>query len=256
MIANAIIRRYSNRTQTIMKRNLLSGLMTLLAVPLLAAEVNPKTDVKNAAAALGNQTNYSWRTTVDVGSNSRFRPGPTEGKAEKGGYTTLLMSFNDNASEAVLKGTNGAIKTPDNGWQTLAEAAQDNGGGPNPAMFLARMLQNYKAPAAEAADLADKAKELKKDGDALAGDLTEDGAKALLTFRPRAGGGEPPTVSNTKGSAKFWIKDGKLTKFQFHLQGTVSFNGNDRDVDRTTTVEIKDVNSTKIVVADDAKKKL
>jgi hypothetical protein len=36
----------------------------------------------------------------------------------------------------------------------------------------------------------------------------------------------------------------------------VSFNGNDRDVDRTTTVEIKDVNSTKIEVPDEAKKKL
>jgi hypothetical protein len=36
----------------------------------------------------------------------------------------------------------------------------------------------------------------------------------------------------------------------------VSFNGNDRDIDRTTTVEIKDVGTTKIQVSDDAKKKL
>jgi hypothetical protein len=239
-----------------MKRHILPGLIALLAGPLMAADTSPKADVKNAAAVLGNQTNYSWRTTVEVGNTSRFRPGPTDGKTEKSGYTTLLMSFNDNASEAVLKGTNGAIKTPDNGWQTLAEAAQDNGGGPNPAMFLARMLPTYKTPATEAADLADKAKELKTDGDALAGNLTEDGAKALLTFRPRAGGGEPPTVSNAKGSAKFWLKEGKLAKYQYHLQGTVSFNGNDRGVDRTTTVEIKDVNSTKIEVPDEAKKKL
>ncbi len=47
---------------------------------------------------------------------------------------------------------------------------------------------------------------------------------------------------------KFWIKDGILVKYQYHVSGTVSFNGNDRDVDRTTTVEIKDVNSTKIDV--------
>jgi hypothetical protein len=79
-----------------------------------------------------------------------------------------------------------------------------------------------------------------------------------LSFRPRGGndGGEGPAVSNAKGSAKFWLTDGILAKFQFHLQGTVSFNGNDRDIDRTTTVEIKDVNTTKIVVADDVKKKL
>ena len=242
-----------------MKRNLLPGLMTLLAVPLLAAEANPQADVKNAAAALGSQTNYSWRTTVEAGNNSRFRPGPTEGKTEKGGYTTLWMSFGDNTNQAVLKGTNGAIKTQDNGWQSLAEATKDDGGGGfNPTMFLARMLQNFKAPDVQAADLAGQAKDLKKDTNGISGDLTEDGAKALLTFRPRGGngGGEEPAVSNAKGSAKFWLKDGKLAKFQFHLQGTVSFNGNDRDVDRTTTVEIKGVNSTKIEVPDEAKKKL
>jgi hypothetical protein len=232
------------------------SLMALLAAPLFAADASPKADVKNAAAALGNQTNYSWRTTVEAGSNARFRPGPTEGKTEKGGYTTLSMSFNDNTSEAVLKGTNGAIKTPDNGWQSLAEAAKDDGGGPNPGMFLARTIQNFKAPAIQAANLADSAKDLKKDTNGISGDLTEGGAKALLTFRPRGGGGEGPAISNAKGSAKFWIQDGKLVKYQFQVQGHVSFNGNDRDVDRTTTVEIKDVNSTKIEVPDEAKKKL
>ena len=235
------------------------SLMALLAAPLLAADVSPKDNIKNAAAALGNQTNYSWRTTVEVGNNSRFRPGPTEGRTQKGGYTALLMSFGDNTNEAVLKGTNGAIKTPDNGWQSLAEAAKDDGGGGfNPSLFLARMMQNFKAPAVQAADLADSAKDLKKDTNGISGDLTEDGAKALLTFRPRGGGGggEGPTVSNAKGSAKFWLTDGKLVKYQFRVQGTVSFGGNDRDVDRTTTVEIRDVNSTKIEVPAEAKKKM
>src|ERR1039458_10636001 len=92
--------RSQNRTQIIMKRNLLPGLMTLLAVPLLAAEANPQADVKNAPAGLGSHTNYSWRTTVEAGNNSRFRPGPTEGKTEKGGYTTLWMSFGDNTNQA------------------------------------------------------------------------------------------------------------------------------------------------------------
>lgn len=230
--------------------------MTLLAVPLFASESNPQAEVKNAAAALGGQTNYSWKTTVEVPANSRFRPGPTEGRTEKGGCTFLTMSFGDNVSEAVLKGTNGAVKTPDNGWQSLAEAAKDGGGGPNPGMFLARMLQNFKAPAVQAADLAGQVKDLKKDTNGIYGELTEDGAKALLTFRPRGGGGEGPAISNAKGSVKFWIADGKLARYQFHVQGTMSFNGNDRDVDRTTTVEIKDVNSTKVAVPDEAKKKL
>jgi hypothetical protein len=205
-----------------MKRHVLPGLMALLAGSLLAADSSPKTD----------------------------------GKTEKGGYTTLSFNFGDNKTEAVTKGTNGAVKT-DDGWKTVAEALKDNGeGGFNPTMFIARMVQNYRVPAVEAASLADDAKELKKDTNSISGDLTEAGAKELLSFRRRGNGGDGPAVSNAKGSVKFWLKDGKLAKYQWHLQGTVSFNGNDRDVDRTTTVEIKDVNSTKIEVPDEAKKKL
>jgi hypothetical protein len=96
---------------------------------------------------------------------------------------------------------------------------------------------------------------LKAGTNGISGDLTEDGAKALLTFR-RGGNGDGPTVANPKGSVTFWIANGKLFKYQHHVTGTVSFNGNDRDVDRTTTTEIKDVNTTKIEVSDDAKKKL
>jgi hypothetical protein len=55
---------------------------------------------------------------------------------------------------------------------------------------------------------------------------------------------------------KFWLKDGQLVKYQFHVTGSMSFNGNDFDVDRTTTTEIKDVGATKVDVSDDAKKKL
>ena len=36
----------------------------------------------------------------------------------------------------------------------------------------------------------------------------------------------------------------------------MSFNGNDVDIDRTTTVAIKDIGTTKVEVPDDAKKKL
>ena len=44
--------------------------------------------------------------------------------------------------------------------------------------------------------------------------------------------------------------------YEVKVKGKVSFNGNDRDVDRTTTVEIKDIGSTKIEVPEEAKKKL
>jgi hypothetical protein len=238
-----------------MKTNLCFSLILLTAGSLLAADSNPKDDVTAAAAALGSQPNYSWHTTVEAGANGRFRPGPTDGKTEKDGYTTISLSFGDNASQVVLHGAKAAIKTQDDGWQSADEAAQDNGGGPNPAMFMARMAKNFKAPAVEAANLAGQSTNLTAGTNGISGALTEEGAKSLLTFR-RGGNGGGPEVSNAKGTVAFWITDGKLAKYQTHVTGTVSFNGNDRDVDRTTTTEIKDVGATKVEVPDDAKKKL
>jgi hypothetical protein len=162
------------------------------------------------------------------------------------------MSFGENKSQAVLKGDKAAVTSPDGGWQSLAELENAEG----PGRFWARMLRNFKAPAAQAGEMVADVKELKKDGDAYSGDLTEAGAKTLLTFRARGGGGEGPTTSDAKGSVKFWLKDGVLAKYEFKVTGKVSFNGNDRDVDRTTTTEIKDIGSTKVEVPEEAKAKL
>jgi hypothetical protein len=120
---------------------------------------------------------------------------------------------------------------------------------------MARRIQNFKAPAVQAQELAGKVKELKQDGDAYSGELSEDGAKSLLMFGGR-GGGNGPEVSGAKASVKFWVKDGLLAKYETKVKGTVSFGGNDRDVDRTTTIEIKDIGSTKIAVPEEAQKKL
>jgi hypothetical protein len=252
-----MFRPFPNSTKIIMKKNLLLGTMALLAGSLMAADSSPKDDVKNAAAALGSQTNYSWHAAVESPNGGGRFNGPTDGKTEKGGYTYLSMTRGDNTFEAALKGTNGAVKSPDNGWQSLAQAAQDDGsGGFNATTFLARSLQNYKTPALQAVDLVNETKDLKKDTNGISGDLTESGAKAMLTLGRPTTGENAVTVANPKGSATFWVADGKLVKYQFHITGTVSFNGNDRDVDRTTTVEIKDVNATKIDVPADATKKL
>ena len=221
-----------------------------LGLSLCAAESSPKDDINAAAKKLAETANYSWRTTVAVPEDAPFKPGPTEGKTEKDGFTWLSLSFGGNETKAVLKGDKGAAANPDGEWQSLAE--MDNAEGPG--RFMGMMLRNFKAPAAQAAQLVSLAKELKQDGDAYSGELTEEGAKTLLTFRRRQGG-EGPTVTDPKGSVKFWLKDGALTKYEFNVKGKVSFNGGDFDQDRTTTVVLKDVGTTKVTVPEDAKKK-
>jgi hypothetical protein len=237
-----------------MKRNILFGTMALLAGSLLAANAAPKDDVTAAAKKLAGAGNYSWKSTVDMGPNAPFTPGPTEGKTEKDGFTWLSMSFNDNTSEGVMKGGKVAVKT-DEGWKTTEEGG--GGGGFNPGTMIARRMQTLKVPAAEIEDLVSKTTDIKKDGDVYSGDLTEDGAKSLLTFGGgRRGGNPPPAPTGAKGSVKFWVKDGTVTKYEIKVQGKVSFGGEDRDMERTTTIEIKDVGTTKLDVPDDAKKKL
>lgn len=242
-----------------MKRILLISTALLLAGSLVAVNAAPKDDVTAAAKKLADNGNYSWKTTIAMpeggqgGQGGRNR-GPTEGKTTKDGITQLKMTFGENTSEAFLKGEKAVLNNPDGGWQTLDELANSEGRGRG----MAGTLRNFKAPAAQAAELAGDAKDLKKDGDAYASDLSEERAKALLSFRGGrgGGGGEGPTVSDAKGSVKFWIKDGAISKYEFKVTGKMSFNGNDRDVDRTTTVEIKDVGTTKVEVPEDVKKKL
>jgi len=110
-----------------MKKNLLFSLVMLASGSLLAADANPKDDVTAAASAVSGAASYSWHITTDMGPNAQFTPGPVDGKTEKDGYTLVTMSFNDNTTEILVKGTNSAVKTQDNGWQTAAEASQGEG---------------------------------------------------------------------------------------------------------------------------------
>jgi len=226
-----------------MKTQVLCSALALLAGSLIAADSSPKDDIIAAAKKLGGQANYSWKTTVAAPESAQFKAGPTEGQTEKDGFTHLTLSFGGNTTQAVIKGDKAAVTNPEGVWQSLADLDTAEG----PGRFLGRIIRNFKAPAAQATELAAAAKELKKDGDVYSGDLTEEGAKAQFRFG---------TVSNPKGSVKFWVKDGALTKFEFKVTGKVDFNGNEFDMDRTSTVEVKEVGTTKVSVPEEAKKKL
>jgi hypothetical protein len=231
-----------------LKTILFGALVATTATSLFAADA--KEELTKAAKALAEKPNYSWKTTVVVPDSAQFKPGPTEGKADKDGTTYLTMSFGDNMTEAVIKGEKATYTNQDGDWQLAEEGGEGRG------RFMGAMLRNYKAPAAQALDIINGVKELKKEGDVYSGDLTDEGAKTLMSFRGRRAGSDGPQVKNAKGSAKFWVKDGVLAKYEYKVTGSMNFNGNDIDVDRTTTTEIKDVGTTKVTVPEAAKKKL
>ncbi|MBI1839261.1 MAG: hypothetical protein HYR88_00205, partial [Verrucomicrobia bacterium] len=78
-----------------MKTSLIAIISCLAAVALVAADSSPKEDLAAAAKKLGDQANYGWTTTVVVPESAQFKPGPTEGKTEKDGFTYVTMSFGD-----------------------------------------------------------------------------------------------------------------------------------------------------------------
>lgn len=229
-----------------MRTKIVFGAAVLLAGSLMAADSTPKDDVIAAAKKLGNQTNYTWRTTVVVPEDAQFKPEPTDGKTEKDGFTYVKMSFFGNVLQIVVKDKKRAYTDQEGAWQ-LPSTTEEEG----PGRFIAMLVNTMQTPAEEAAELAGFTKDLKKDGDVYAADLTEEGARAKLVPK-----GIPATVANPKGSVKFWVKDGVITKYEFKLTAMMNWNGNDVPVDRASTVEIKDVGKTKLEVPDDAKKKV
>jgi hypothetical protein len=216
-------------------------------------------DLKASLQKLDDSASYSWKTTVEGG----FGAGETDGKTQKDGPTTLLtITRQDTTYTALIVGDKSLGKT-DDGWKTLDElnaaaaGGGGGGGGPSPEMMLSRTLRNFKTPVAVAMGLVDQLKNVQKTDDGYTADLSDTAATQALTMRRRGGnGGTPPTISNAKASVHVWVKDGIVTKLENHVTGTVGFNGNDRDIDRTTTTEFSDVGSTAVSIPDDAKPKL
>jgi hypothetical protein len=238
-----------------MLKRLMFGAVVCMAGVALAADAGE--DVSNATKKLNDSSNYSWKQTTENAGGGGFGAGTQQGKTEKDGYTVINMTIQDNDIVVVVKGSKGALKTED-GWKTGEELAADDQG---PGRFMARMVQAYKLPGVQAADTAAKLKDIKQQEDAYVADVSgKDANDLVMPFRfGRRGGGDNaqgPEISNAKATVKFWVKDGVLTKYQVHAMGTISFNGNDRDIDRTTTVEFSDIGSTKVEVPEDAKKKL
>lgn len=235
-----------------MNKRILITAAVALAGTLTASFAGEIDDIKAAAKKLTEGGNYSWSQTTEVPEGNGFRPGPTTGKMADG-TVVIRSSFRDTESISVLKGEKGAMTNRDGDWQSLAEVENSEGFG----RFRAARLRNFESPAAQAVAIAEGITEWKSENGVLSGELSKEAAKELMMFRRGRGGQNGgPEIFGAIGDAKFWIKDGVLQKYQFHVEGLMEFNGNDRDIDRTTIIEIKDVGSTKVEIPEGAKSKL
>jgi len=246
-----------------MKTTLLFSLAALFALPAWAADLAD--EVKAAAKKLADKPNYSWSVKVESAQQGQGRGfgAPPSGKTEKDGYTLLSYTMGERTLEAVRKGDKVAVKNGEE-WKTAEELTANAGdGAPSRGGFMARMVQQVKLPASDAQELAGRVKDLKKEGDAYSAALTADAIKQMFSFGGRrpggdAGGAGGPDTSGLKGTAKFWVKDGVLSKYETRIEGKMTFgqNNREREINRATITEIQEVGSTKIEVPAEAKKKL
>jgi hypothetical protein len=232
----------------IMKKPLLLTVCLFATSLVVAAESTPADQIKEAIGKLNSATNYSWTTTLKM-PDMPFEPGPIKGQAEKGGLAKVSQEMNEWNIEAVFKGDKVVLKN-ENEWRLLDEIE-------GPGAMMGGFLTRNGTAVEEAEGLMKKVKEIKAGEAGLyTADLTDAGAKEALTFSPRRGGGGPEP-KEAKGSAKFWLKDGEMVKFESRLQGKVTFgpDGEERDIDVTRTTELQDVGKTVINIPAEAAKK-
>lgn len=233
------------------------GLMLLCGGPFLLDVCNGADDqaaerkaVQAAVKKLGELESYSWTATPRSEPGSAvWRQSPTEGSAEKTNYTFLKFTLGDNEIEIAFKGSKSAIKR-ENTWESSTELTGDSA-------WIAQRLQAYKAPAAEAAQLLASSGPLKLTNGVYHAELSGDGAKELMVYGRRGATGETLPVG-ARGTVKFRIQDGLLTRYEFNLQGTLKTTGEEEQVtvNRTTIVEIKNVNQARAEVPEPARRKL
>jgi len=235
-----------------MKR-LLTPLLVLATSALCLADA--KQDIKAAAQKLADAPCYSGTASTEM-ANSQNSPAKITGKSLKGSFALITSERDGTVTTAVVKGEKGVLKT-DEGWKTAEDLRNAGGGGGGGGRGMrGAVLLRTRPPADDVLRMVDKTGELKSAEGVISGDLTEAGAKELMSWGRGRPGGQAPEPRNAKGSVKFWVKDGQLSKIQVTVSGTMSFNGEDRDIERTSTHEIKDVGTTEVKVPEEASKAL
>lgn len=226
-----------------------------LALPSIGARAaDPAAQVASAAEKLAAAESYAWKTLTQTGQ-SGSRAGQFEGSATKAGLIHLSSISADPGAEAYLMNGKGALKR-EGLWQTLGEAAQSTNTQAGAGRWVGRMLQSYKAPAAEAAELAAKSTSLRRDNDAIAGILSGDAVRAIISrWGVRVGDAEMQ-ISDARGLIKFWVRDGLLTKYEYRVYAVLGLEGSRRTVDRTITVELDQIGTAKVDLPEEARQKL
>lgn len=233
-----------------MKQGLL--ICTLFAGLITPSIADPAKDLASAAEKLAKAKNYTWSSSSAYGEREVRT---TTGQIGSGGHTLINFPGRDDTTTTVLiRNGKAAVKT-DEGWQVADPQAE--GDENRRQRFLARIASRYEAPTKRVGELVKGISDLKVEDGTYSGTLSEAAAKELMTFRRRGrdqNGEErqPPAIAGAAGSVKLMIKDGVVSKYELKLSGKMTFNDQERDISRTSTVEFTKIGETSFDISEEA----
>jgi len=209
--------------------------------------------VVEAADRLQDGTSYSWSTKTEL-IGAPVDSTTVYGKSGTNGFA-LLEIRREKVSYLVFKlGNQGMVKTA-SGWKAEAELAGLSGTALNTALILLKS----ESPTEEFSHLLKEVSGLKSEPDgSYSGQLPVGTVLRLFNSVPPPAGGSAkmPEVRNPNGTLRIWLQNGFLHKYVLELNGNISLSFFSHEVQRVSTVEIKDVGTTQFEIPSEAKAKL
>jgi hypothetical protein len=219
---------------------------TILCLTGTALAADPVEVVSDAAKKLADTANYTWRAnTYDAADAITVIQ---DGQTERDGDTLIKLNTGGSYVQVALRGDSAVMNVGD-GWQRSDEVADRQ---------ATRFMSAVMSPALVAAQIASRLDDLKPEGNEFVVQISGGEVNELMRPLYSLNAIRSRSVNETgaKATVKFWITDGLLTKFQIHVTGTISRGGTNTVVDRTVTVDFRDIGSTRVSLPDQAKKKL
>jgi hypothetical protein len=162
-----------------------------------------------------------------------------EGKARSDG---LIWTSQDNL-EKFTKGQKRAVKEQAGKWE-------DPEGRFPASVIRAGPYGPVTPPVWQLTNILDKVQNLKKSDGCYVGDLQPEDAKTMVIYGGVRGGGDgvgSRSASPVSAAAvSLWVEDGALSKYSTRVTLQFTFNGSPIENTQITTVEIKDVGTTKM----------
>lgn len=196
-----------------------------------------KKKLSAAIEQFDQQSSYRWTTEDETTEEMRFRPGPVTGVTVRGGETHVTLSFGPRSTQVVIKGEKAAVTNREGRWEAIWLSDQ----GYSSEGIAASIARGVRLPIEEAKALFSSVKLFYEEGDMLVGALPSNVAKEHLSHRRGT-----EAVRDAKGTVRFSVIDGLLTKYVICVEGKLVNDDQTREVWQQTTIELFEIGTAKI----------